>query len=113
MTTAPPKPCPRPGCSARTTGGPCPEHQREYERGRGSAAKRLYDARWRRESRAFLAANPFCVDCEAEGRTTLAKETDHEIPHRGDPEIFWDRTNWRPRCKTCHSRKTAREGRWG
>jgi 5-methylcytosine-specific restriction protein A len=82
---------------------------RAYNATRGSSTAQGYDAQWRRESKAFLAAHPNCVDCGA-----LATQVDHERPHRGDPALFWDRTNWRPRCHACHSRKTARrDGRWG
>ena len=77
------------------------------ERARGSAAKRGYGRRWRRESKAHLRANPLCVDCEAEGKVTAATVVDHEKPHRGDMVLFWDRSNWRSRCKTHHDRKTA------
>ena len=57
---------------------------------------RLYDKRaWRRESRAFLRANPLCVMCKQLGKTTLATVVDHIQPHEGDPELFWDRDkNW-------------------
>ena len=65
---------------------------------------RLYDKRrWRRESRAFLRANPLCRMCEARGRTTLATVVDHIKPHKGDPALFWDRDNWQGLCATDHS----------
>ena len=65
---------------------------------------RLYDrARWRRRRAAFLTANPMCKFCTAAGRTTLATVVDHEIPHKGDPVLFWDEANnWQPLCKPCH-----------
>jgi 5-methylcytosine-specific restriction endonuclease McrA len=28
---------------------------------------------------------------------------DHIQPHRGDQRLFWDRRNWQPLCRTCHS----------
>jgi 5-methylcytosine-specific restriction enzyme A len=117
-------------CNVRVARGNCPRHAREaraperrfYRAGRrpteaeaARAGKPLlpasYDSReWRRRSRRFLAANPFCIDCVAGGNPIgLATETDHEVPHRGDPVLFWDETNWRPRCHEHHSRKTARE----
>ncbi|PAU94052.1 HNH endonuclease, partial [Paracoccus salipaludis] len=34
---------------------------------------------------------------------------DHVVPHRGDPERFWDQDGWQPLCASCHSRKTAAE----
>lgn len=65
---------------------------------------RLYDrARWRRERAAYLRAHPLCCFCEAQGRTTLATVVDHIVPHRGDPELFWDQDNWQGLCATDHS----------
>ena len=66
---------------------------------------RLYDLRrWRRESRTFLRQNPLCVMCKALGKTTLAVLVDHIVPHRDDPELFWDsENNWRGLCASCHS----------
>lgn len=34
---------------------------------------------------------------------------DHIIPHKGDPELFWDQDNWQSLCKPHHDRKTATE----
>jgi 5-methylcytosine-specific restriction enzyme A len=34
---------------------------------------------------------------------------DHITPHKGDRQMFWDRSNWQSLCHRCHSRKTARE----
>lgn len=51
---------------------------------------------------------PPCVDCLPLGRVVEATEIDHEVPHRGDQALFWDESNWTPRCKPCHSRKTRR-----
>lgn len=109
MPTAPLKPCPRPACNNKTTGGPCPDCQRNEERRRGSAHARGYNRRWARERKRWLAEHPFCVDCEEEGITTMGTEVDHIKPHRGDMQLFWDRSNWATRCKPHHSAKTARE----
>ena len=69
---------------------------------------RLYDtARWRRERRLFLMANPLCRMCAAIGRTTLAVVVDHIEPHKGDPALFWDQDNWQPLCKTDHDAAKA------
>jgi 5-methylcytosine-specific restriction protein A len=76
-----------------------------------SAHARGYTKRWQRESKAFLALRLWCIDCLAEGiYAERATVVDHEIPHRGDQRLFWDKTNWRPRCKPHHDRKT-RSGR--
>ena len=60
---------------------------------------RLYDRRrWRRRSRAFLTRNPMCCMCQQVGKVTLAKLVDHIHPHRDDPVLFWDATNWQSLC---------------
>ena len=70
----------------------------------------LYNARWRRERLAFLAAHPLCRMHEELGRVQLATVVDHKIPHRGDETLFWDRGNWQPLCKPCHdAHKQAQE----
>lgn len=66
---------------------------------RPSAAKRGYDAKWRRVRAAFLKAHPVC-DCGAP-----ASEADHVIPLREGGSHAW--ANLRARCKPCHSSKTA------
>ncbi|RVV99714.1 HNH endonuclease [Mesobaculum littorinae] len=64
---------------------------------------------WRKAAKAYLAWNPLCVDCGQLGGVEPAVEVDHIERHRGDPAKFWDRSNWQPLCRRCHSRKTARE----
>jgi len=55
----------------------------------------------------------FCKECFAESgvlHMTLDLEVDHIRPHRGDPSLFWDRSNnWQALCSMHHSAKTARE----
>ncbi|KEJ97419.1 5-methylcytosine-specific restriction enzyme A [Pseudosulfitobacter pseudonitzschiae] len=57
----------------------------------------------------FLRRNPLCVDCAELGAVEPATDVDHIIPHKGDRRLFFDRSNWQALCKSCHSRKTARE----
>lgn len=66
-------------------------------------------ARWRTERKAFLQRHKFCAECASLGLDVLAQEVDHKIPHRGDARLMWDRSNWQALCRSCHSRKTARE----
>jgi 5-methylcytosine-specific restriction protein A len=78
--------------------------------------KGLYGRPWRRAVQAWLQEDPsrvLCVDCRKEGRVTIGTETDHRIPHRGDPDLFWNRNNWQRLCTMHHSAKTAREVGWG
>jgi 5-methylcytosine-specific restriction protein A len=87
--------------------------KRELDRQRPSAARRGYGPRWRRARATYLARHPLCVPCASAGRLARATVVDHVVPHRGDPVLFWDETNWAPTCKPCHDAKTAREDRWG
>lgn len=80
---------------------PRPDH-------RPSASARGYSRSWQSASRAFLDSNPLCVECLQHGLTAAATDVDHITPHRGDPTLFWDETNWQPLCHSHHSRKTRR-----
>lgn len=114
MPDAPRKPCLVPGCPQLVERGYCAAHARLLgpTEPRQSAARRGYGRRWRAASKAFLLEHPLCAECARRGETTLAAVVDHVLPHRGDPELFWDRANWQPLCKACHDRKTARESGW-
>jgi len=52
--------------------------------------------------------NPFCVECEREHYTTVAKEVDHRTPVAEGGNIF-DIDNCQALCKSHHSQKTWRE----
>lgn len=77
---------------------------------------RLYNLRaWRGGTKPglrdrFLAANPLCMQCLQQGRTTPAVDVDHVQPHDGDPDRFWAWENLQGLCKACHTAKTARGG---
>ncbi len=113
MPYSPKRPCPHPGCSALTDGGRCPAHQRErqqqHNQARGSSTQQGYGSKWRRERLRFLDENPLCVECKAAGRVTAATDVDHIVPHSGDRELFWRRSNWQALCGEHHRRKTIRE----
>lgn len=59
--------------------------------------------------KAYLVAHPLCVKCLEEGRYVNATVVYHIVPHRGDPGLFWDRSNWRALCKRHHDEKTGSE----
>jgi 5-methylcytosine-specific restriction protein A len=81
---------------------------------RPSAAERGYGWRWQRVRAAYLAANPLCVHCQADGRITEATVVDHIIPHKGDEALFYEEGNFQSLCKRCHDVKTATtDGGWG
>jgi 5-methylcytosine-specific restriction protein A len=74
---------------------------------RPSSHARGYGRSWYKMTAAFRQANPLCVKCLAEGRTTLATVVDHTIPHKGNWELYADPSNWTAMCASCHSRKTV------
>lgn len=108
MPYKPKVPCRHPGCPNLVPAGQkyCEEHKALHPEEKRSATARGYNARWRRESKKFLQLHPLCEECLKEGKATTATVVDHIIPHRGDPELFWDRSNWQALCKKCHDRKT-------
>lgn len=104
--------CLQPGCRELvTTGSRCDTHARARDRSRGTARERGYDARWDRESAAWLRKpeNALCFYCDREGRTTASECVDHFDAHKGDMAKFWDRRNWRPSCRRCNTQKAIRE----
>lgn len=42
--------------------------------------------------------------CTKEGMVTLATVVDHITPHKGNPALFWSRTNWQPLCTMHHNK---------
>ncbi len=109
----PKTPCKHPGCPNLAPYGEmyCAEHARLHSSDRKNASRRGYGWRWQKASRLFLKAHPFCVRCKEKGRLVKATVVDHIIPHRGDPDLFWDDKNWQPLCKNCHDHKTMTEDR--
>lgn len=77
------------------------------EANRPNAHERGYDHRWREAAKAFLSRHLHCAHCD-----DYATVVDHVIPHRGNPKLFWDQSNWQALCAHCHnSAKQARERR--
>lgn len=107
------KPCSSPLCPNLTYEIYCKKHSKfryGYDRYRGSASSRGYDARWRKARLHFLKRHPLCVMCEEKGVVEPAIVVDHIVPHRRDKELFWDAgSNWQALCVSCHSRKTVME----
>lgn len=107
MPTKPRGPCKIQSCPKRASErGYCTTHalahpvQRPLDT-RPSAARRGYDAHWRRIRANFLRFNPVCDHC---GRK--ATEADHIKSLATGGTHAWE--NLQPLCKSCHSRKTAR-----
>lgn len=79
------------------------EVNRQVDKERGSAAARGYDWAWAKESKAHREANPLCLYCALDERITACTLVDHLYPHRGDRDLFWDRTYWVSCCAPCHN----------
>ena len=104
------RPCSKPGCPELVPRGEryCEKHrgeERRYDRERGSAAERGYDAHWRKVRAWKLSVSPICQDCLEKGKVTPAKEVHHNDgnPRNNTPE------NLKSLCHSCHSRRTAKE----
>jgi len=118
MAIRPKKPCNRPGCRQLVNGPYCKEHTKlikkkdwqRIDRTRESSTKRGYGYKWKKARDGFLKHNPLCVQCLREGLTVAAGVVDHIVPHKGDMNLFWDRSNWQALCAPCHNRKSAMEG---
>ena len=111
MPSTPAHPCAPPACPALPPRARryCDEHAPRHADESRSASARGYGRAWQRARLEFLAAHPLCEDCMAEGRYVRATDVDHVVAHRGDRRLFWDRSNWRALCHSCHSRKTNRK----
>ena len=97
------RPCAKIGCFNLQ---PCALHIRKpFATARRSS--NLYGtARWKLERRAFLDVFPYCRLCGER-----ASVVDHDPPHRGDIDAFWDRRRYRSLCWKHHQAKTGRETR--
>lgn len=85
------------------------EREAKRLRFKGSSNERGYGYRWKKLRDRFIQKHPHCVECLKNGVITLATDVDHIIPHRGDPKLLYDENNLQSLCKSCHSKKTARE----
>ena len=111
MPRSPDHPCRHPGCPKLVPKGKkyCDDHIALHPEEIRPAAARGYGARWQRLSKLFLLSHPLCAKCQREGKYVKATVVDHIRPHRGDPGLFWDQTNWQPLCKHHHDVKTRNE----
>lgn len=74
-----------------------------------SSTQRGYGYKWQKAREGHLRSHPLCCYCEREGRVTAATVVDHRVPHRGNQDLFWDRSNWQSLCAAHHSRDKQRE----
>ena len=114
MSKAAKKACGWPGCPGLVSRGTryCAAHahkeQPKVSEDRRKRNRFYASAKWRRLREQQLYDEPWCQDCDKE----FATDVDHIVPigDGGDP---YAPDNLQSLCHSCHSRKTAREGRWG
>lgn len=115
MPARAPATCPAPGCDAPVLPGQdCPTHPRRARRApdRRPADRFRYDTpEWRRNRANYLRAHSACTDC---GQPATVPDHDpvprRELVARGEahPDAW---QHLRPRCASCHNRRTALTGR--
>lgn len=80
--------------------------QKAREAVRNTGVRDLYfTVQWRALRARVIREQPFCATRGCGKRTRVV---DHARPHRGDLQLFFDRSNLVGYCKPCHDRKTAR-----
>lgn len=84
---------------------------RARQESRDHSSARGYGRRWERFRASFLAANPLCEFCLPKGEIRPAQVVDHDLPHRGDLELFWN-NSFSALCKRCHDSTKQRMERY-
>lgn len=70
--------------------------------GRKAYAYLYYTAAWKKLRAAQLLKQPLCEYCLLVGRVTVATVANHDPPHKGDADAFFDPDRLKSACKTCH-----------
>ena len=95
------------------SGGYCAAHQPQPKDRRSAEAQAwrwMYGTDvWKRLREDQLLREPFCRECARRGVRRYATDVDHIRDHKGDWELFTDRSNLQSLCHSCHSRKTMTE----
>jgi 5-methylcytosine-specific restriction protein A len=65
--------------------------------------------RWLTLRSRQLWDEPLCQMCQEAGRIVAATVVDHIKPHKGDPELFWNRQNLQSLCKAHHDVSKQRD----
>ena len=88
------------------------QERKRYDKERGSASSRGYDARWRKVREVVLSDEPLCRRCVAAGRVVAAEMVHHIDRNPRNNQ----RDNLEPICRACHEaeHKNERYGKlWG
>jgi 5-methylcytosine-specific restriction protein A len=107
MPTSPPIACPCGGLKRQGKCDRCGTTKRS-DKQRGTSTQRGYDYRWQQFRITYLAQHPLCVDCEAEGIVSAARDIHHTRKLSEHPESKYDEDTLMPLCKRHHDRRTAK-----
>jgi 5-methylcytosine-specific restriction protein A len=111
MPLKPRHPCSYPGCNALTAGGRCEQHRRKAWEGNNAELRRFKGRTLQRERDRLFNSNPLCVECERQGRVTVATIRDHIKPlAEGGLDVP---ENTQGLCKQCSDKKSQQEARRG
>ncbi len=91
----------------RDGSGRCDKHPRQAWNKKPDAPKRVTGRKLQRLRDELFSRNPLCVECERQGRVTLATQRDHIKPLGEGGEDTEDNTQGL--CKPCHEAKSLQE----
>lgn len=96
--------CCAPGCNRLTHSRYCDQHPHYYDRQRPSVKERGYSGKpWQAVRKQVLDRDVWCSDCKISPADTV----DHIVPKaKGGTDQL---QNLRALCKSCHSKRTARD----
>ena len=105
MPMKPMRPCAHHGCPELVQSGYCEKHKKQtaqrYDKQRGTAASRGYDAQWQRFREVYMRGHPLCAMCENEGYIAKADLIHHKVPLDKGGEKYAD-DNLVSVCSKCH-----------
>jgi 5-methylcytosine-specific restriction enzyme A len=101
--------CSELGCPNLVKSGRCAACQAKHRKSLNDTEwQKLYRcARWRRLRLQVIADQPFC-EFKDPGCTLVADEVHHVVKRLDNLALFFERSNLKSACRSCHARRTRR-----